>query len=358
VPTTSRLQFDRLLTPIDGVSPAGDSRAYAHRLREQLQELRREDDPTAYDEATRPDTWKHADWEGVLELAEAALHHESKDLRVACHLAEALVHLDGLGGLQQSLQLIRRLSEEGWDRLNPPLEDDDLDARAAPLANMLDDPDRGLCFPNLIRELPLIGAGDRSLSFVQWKRLRASGEGDALSHCNQILQESDPQQLDIAFGQAANCLDELKALRAVLDQKLGHHAPGFIHLEEAISDCHRLVGLALQEVGGSSTAPGEVTAEEIPPATETTNQGLAKVNARQMLEGRKAAYQQIEQAANFLCQVEPHSPVPYLVKRAVELSKLPFPQMIRCLVREESILSEMYRELGIDASASSSSDVS
>jgi hypothetical protein len=46
--------------------------------------------------------------------------------------------------------------------------------------------------------------------------------------------------------------------------------------------------------------------------------------------------------------------VPYLVQRAVALGKMPFPQMIRQLVREESILSELYRELGIDSTAANS----
>jgi hypothetical protein len=39
------------------------------------------------------------------------------------------------------------------------------------------------------------------------------------------------------------------------------------------------------------------------------------------------------------------------VKRAVELGRLPFPEMIKQFVREESTLCELYRELGINAPA-------
>ena len=360
MPTATRLPLEQLISPIAGSNPAGDSRAYAHRLREKLQELRREDDPTAYDDATRPASLKHADWDGVLELAEQALSAESKDLRVVCHRAEAMVHLEGFSGLRESLELIRRLSEEGWDRLNPPLEADDPDSRAAHYANMLDDPDRGLCFPNLVRHLPLIGEGDSALSYSQWKQLRSSGDPEAVARCTQLLHESHPAQIDATFRLTAACIEELKTLRAVLDDKLGNHAPGFTHLEDALDDCYRLVGLALTEVGGAVPEAEADTplANEANDTAIASPAGTSRASARNVLNCRREAYQQIEQAAHFLCQIEPHSPVPYLVKRAVEMSKLPFPQLIRQLVREEGILSEMYRELGIDTAASESSDVS
>ena len=48
-----------------------------------------------------------------------------------------------------------------------------------------------------------------------------------------------------------------------------------------------------------------------------------------------------------LRELEPHSPVPYLIQRAIELGELPFPKMIKELIRDVAILSELNRELGI-----------
>lgn len=45
--------------------------------------------------------------------------------------------------------------------------------------------------------------------------------------------------------------------------------------------------------------------------------------------------------------MEPHSPVPYLILKAVEWGSLPFPQLIRALVHDENIIVEMNREPGI-----------
>jgi len=53
------------------------------------------------------------------------------------------------------------------------------------------------------------------------------------------------------------------------------------------------------------------------------------------------------EAADLLEQLEPHSPVPFLIRKAVEFGSLPFPQLMRALIRDDKIIGEMNRELGI-----------
>ena len=62
---------------------------------------------------------------------------------------------------------------------------------------------------------------------------------------------------------------------------------------------------------------------------------------------RDEAYRQLAQAAEVLRQLEPHSPIPYLVRRAVELGSLSFPELIQALIREPNAITELKRELGI-----------
>lgn len=352
------LDIDQLLAPIPGEFPAGDARAYAHRLHEQLNEQRREDDPDDYDEATRPAEFKKADWDGVVELASVALQAESKDLRVACHLVEALTQLDNFDGLQRGITLLRRLVEECWDWLIPELDDDDPDARSAPLANMLDDAVRGLCFPNLVRSLPILGQGETATSVVDWHRLPA---GTETSQRDAVIAATDPDRLIAQANVMDACLEELTALRAALEEKLGDHAPGFLHLGEAINDCRNLARNALRELrpeiaNADSDADDQADASDAAVAGQT----LATTNRPSGVDpeaDRQTVYRQIEDAANLLGRLEPHSPVPYLVQRAVELGRLPFPQMIKQFVREENALSELYRELGINAAAGEESPV-
>jgi len=46
-------------------------------------------------------------------------------------------------------------------------------------------------------------------------------------------------------------------------------------------------------------------------------------------------------------QSEPHSPIPFLIKRAVELGALGFPQLLKELVRDAAALSDVQRFVGI-----------
>ena len=48
-----------------------------------------------------------------------------------------------------------------------------------------------------------------------------------------------------------------------------------------------------------------------------------------------------------LQQLEPHSPIPYLLNRAVELGTFPFPELMKNLILNADVLKLMNRELGI-----------
>jgi predicted component of type VI protein secretion system len=65
------------------------------------------------------------------------------------------------------------------------------------------------------------------------------------------------------------------------------------------------------------------------------------------MASRADVYQRLAEAADLLEQLEPHSPIPYLIRKAVELGGLPFPLLMRALIRDDNVLMEMHRELGI-----------
>jgi type VI secretion system protein ImpA len=53
----------------------------------------------------------------------------------------------------------------------------------------------------------------------------------------------------------------------------------------------------------------------------------------------------LAEAADYLCRTEPHSPAPYLVKRAVQWGNLSLPDLLPELVRNQSELAELFRLL-------------
>src|SRR5205823_6849755 len=140
------LSFDELLEPIPGDNPAGESVPFT--MRQQLEELRKEINPNdfAEDDPRRPTEYKRADWPAIISLAQDILKNTSKDLLVAARLTEALTRDSGFSGLRDGMHLLRLLVEQCWDRLNPSIEDGDLEVRAGPF-HWIDDADKGARFP-------------------------------------------------------------------------------------------------------------------------------------------------------------------------------------------------------------------
>jgi type VI secretion system protein ImpA len=62
---------------------------------------------------------------------------------------------------------------------------------------------------------------------------------------------------------------------------------------------------------------------------------------------RDEAYRTLEALAEYLATVEPHSPTPYLIRRAVNWGRLPLPELMAEIMREEGDLNRMVQLLGL-----------
>jgi type VI secretion system protein ImpA len=336
------LAFETLLAPIPGDNPAGG--AVPFEVREKLEEGRKEINPADFDpdDPVRPTEPKKADWTGIVRLAQETLTKTSKDLLVSARLTEALVKLHGLAGLRDGLHLMRMLIDQCWDRLNPPIEDGDLEVRAGPF-NWLADAERGARFPHSLRRAALIvdeksGRGEKAkrFSWMDW-RLSQDGKGSVTrADFDQAVAATPREHFQTLDEDVNQCVEEMTQLLQTLNGKMGSLAPGLIDLRAAVEDCRKLIKQMLAQKGAEEGATG----------TDGNSDGTGEAGV--VGKGsREQAYRQLAQAAALLRQLEPHSPIPYLVQRAVELGSMPFPQLIRALIREPNILSELNRELGI-----------
>src|SRR5262249_5694271 len=142
------------------------------------------------------DSGRKGDWKKVAQRAQEALVKESKDLRIACGLLEALVRSSGFPGLRDGLKLLERLVADCWDRLQPSIDDGDLGNRGAPLENMLNDPDGGMLFPETVRRIPFFGSS-QLFGLSDWKRVRVGEEKNAetAAAVQRAVQESTREQV-------------------------------------------------------------------------------------------------------------------------------------------------------------------
>jgi len=69
--------------------------------------------------------------------------------------------------------------------------------------------------------------------------------------------------------------------------------------------------------------------------------------AERAVATRAELYRDLETTADLLEKLEPRSPVPYLVRRAVALGNLPFPELFRALVQDPVTLAQISREFAL-----------
>ena len=92
--------------------------------------------------------------------------------------------------------------------------------------------------------------------------------------------------------------------------------------------------------------PQDSDSVDLPPLGEVAESVPAKV-ARSGWKNRKEAYATLESLADYLSAVEPHSPTPYLLRRAVKWGSMPLPELMAEIIREEGDLNRLANVLGL-----------
>jgi type VI secretion system protein ImpA len=336
--TQPLLDFAALLAPIPGDEPAGGT--VPHALRQKLRAARKETERHPED-PSQPDIPRKVDWAGLVRTCQETLTTSSKDLEVALQLLEALAKIKGFAGVRDGLHLLHGLLAECWDRLHPiPDEGEGMEVRAERF-NWINEADRGALFPATIRNLPLVKIDNQTYNY-QDRQAAAEGRGPVdASEFERSVPASPTQAAEVAQS-----LEELGRLEAIMQEHFGPDAPSLMGLRQALEECNSFIQLVQARQSPSQGGAEEETAGE---SDATGNGPVGRVPglASGPLRSREDAYRQIAQVANFLERLEPHSPIPDLLRKAIELGRMPFRQLIHAMVRDTTMLAEIRREFGI-----------
>jgi type VI secretion system protein ImpA len=338
---------DDLLNPIPGENPSGQNLRYDP-VYDKIKEARREDDDAPQGEWQRER--KAADFKAVIALAGDALATRSKDLQLAAWLTEALLRQQGFSGLRQGLDLFCGLIENFWDTLYPEVDEGDLDFRAAPLGWV------GVKLDGPLRKAPITRGGygfytyqeSRSVGYEDQADTDARREERASKIADGKLAPEDfdkdsagtPIERYEAWVAALDgCLESLKKLDGLCDERFGNAAPGFSTLRTALEEVrhitNQLLRLRLKQEGleqeGRSPAAEEEDAIEEEFVEEA---GGAQAPARAprprkagpagSLEPQDAddAAARIAAVAKYLRAQDSSSPAPYLLLRGYRWGEL------------------------------------
>ncbi|HKP87052.1 MAG TPA: type VI secretion system protein TssA [Blastocatellia bacterium] len=369
------IDIEALLAPIPGANPAGENLQYSG-LHDEIREARRADDDLEQGDWKRD--LKVADWHQVFSLSTEALIDKTKDLQVSAWLAEALVKMHGLAGLRDGLRLMRRLHEEYWDNLFPEIDEDDLDARANALSLM----DRQTAIGIKDAQITSAGTGPNFSyrNYEESKQIEIPEDLGALTDEQaarveemkaRIAEEGKLGSEDWSKAKAATrraffeelyallneCWAEYQSLDQVMDEKFGRQTPGLGDLRKTLDAIRTLVGNIVKEKRISEPYPGE--AEEAADGAGEGDEGAARYGPSSTagsIKARQDAFRRLAEVADYFRKTEPHSPVAYLVQRAIKWGQMPLETWLEDVIKDGLVLGQLRETLGLKSEFNATSE--
>ncbi len=368
----------QLLQPLAGDAPAGRWMRYEREFME-IPKLREEDDPNLpMGEWERPIV--KADWRKVAEACVQLLQSHTKDFQLAGWLCDAWIRTARMDGLCAGLALTSGLAARYWDDAWPAIEDGDADRRVAPFVWM--NTNLPLTLRLNVVLLPAALHRADAVSLLDWERAPTaddarSGDGQPRSRreIRDSVKPADGDGLRALSQRASEGLATLHALSGCLDDKLGQESPSLSKLATTLDAVRMAADSLLQEL----PAPVAEVTELVQPANESTagagsddakadhatgvvhdqHAAIALAASRANVTGtpapaamagwrnREQAYEALSAIASYLQSVEPHSPTPYLIRRAVQLGQMGLPQMVKEVSVSAGSLDKFFEMLGI-----------
>ena len=368
-----------LLAPIQDAAPTGMPLRY-DAVYDRIRESRREDDSSLPQGIWTRDL-KRADWPEVNRVGTTAMVMRGKDLQVAAWLLEAWIHLHDFAGMRQGFELIFGLADRYWTGLHPLPDGTDFGARIATIEWVNEK------LVAAIAAIPVTAPTDHAIRAWTWaerndvlrfendqRRLTPKGAkppapADArgahfTSEAFGVSAEMTPRQFFAdAVDDLSAAITASRALVMLVDEQCGADAPSLaqcIDTMTAIREWMKPMSVSphagaavgqqpIEEATGLAAAPAEAQMngermDAIEDAAPASPSGSPVDHAR----ARAEAYRKLAEAAQTLMRIEPHSPTPYLVRRAIAWGGMSLAELMRHFIDSGYDLRSLYSMLGMD----------
>lgn len=275
---------------------------------------------------------KDPNWRDVLS-AGTELLAQTRDLRVAVILARAAVHVGGLEGFAETLELIRGWLERFWIELHPRLElegDYDPLMRSNALAGLADP--QGVL--KSLRQCVLIESPVGTLSMGEVERL-LGGKPDAQSIVTSSEQltriVADERERNAGrFAALQRAAQALKAIETLCTERLeSEYWPDLELLTGLFGRVNPLVA------SPTSAAPvlNTVLRDDTPPI-ESAHQSRPLAGIPDRIDTRADAFAALAAARAYFERHEPSHPAPLLIRRVERMAEFSFWDMVKELAPE------------------------
>ena len=192
------------------------------------------------------------------------------------------------------------------------------------------------------RELQAQAEKENRVTADRWRKARA------------VSRRAFYEQLSFTLEE---CWAEYKELNRVIEEKFDRNQmPGLTNLKKALDDIQVVVKKLLEDkrieepdATDEAGAESETSEGETGAAVGGEKAGVA--TAAGAIQNRKDAIKRLADLADFFRKTEPHSPVSYLVTRAVKWGEMPLEMWLQDVIKDEAVLFQLRQTLGFNTSA-------
>lgn len=372
--------IDTLIAPIDGSHHGvGEDLIFDPRI-DAIVAARQEDDPLLA-QGNWVTELKVADWDFVKNQCAELLSHTSKDMKLALWYVDALSHTDHLAGISQGLSLLQTLNDDYWLTMYPPLdgEEESMDIRAGLLSWFVK------ALTDDIKQLSLADTKVESYNYNYYltardhdKQRQQNPDSETsnqltLSDYNHAIKNSSKAWQKTLMSNLNKVTEQWQALTDQLNDLMGMDAPVFApvtdllmalkqHLHPLLPEYADTTNSISQE-GVADTVGSEGDNESTmldgnKSLASTKNVTLTDFNPsnRDHQSNRRQALKLLAQIQEYFATNEPHSPVTFLLGRAIDWADMPLDQWLAHIIKNEDQLSMISDMVGIQPKRQSSDD--
>jgi type VI secretion system protein ImpA len=368
-PIPSVLDFEKIMQPIAVENPSGESLQYSG-LYDEIREARRADKDLP--QGQWQTELKVADYRQVINLAVPALETQTKDLQIAAWLSESLIKQYGFAGLRDSFKLLSGLQETFWETIFPEIDEGDMEGRA----NAIEWMDTQGAFA--VKGAKITGGeGYSYLDFEDSKRFDIPENIDTLDSTDQqkfreLQAQAEKENRVTAdrwrkakaasrrafyeelFFVVEECRTEFNELNRVIEEKFDRNQmPGTTNLKKALDDIQTIVKKLLEDKRAEEPDAADAVVAAAESATDEAETSVATGSSKTLatagaIQNRQDAIRRLAELAEFFRKTEPHSPVSYLVERAVNWGEMPLEAWLQDVIKDETVLFQLRQTLGFN----------
>ena len=149
-------------------------------------------------------------------------------------------------------------------------------------------------------------------------------------------------------------------LNRVIEEKFDRNqAPGLNNLKKALDDVHTQVKKFLEEKRAEEPDE-EIAGTEEGGTTEGEGGAVVKVagvmTPSGAIQSRQDALKRLGDIAEFFRKTEPHSPISYLLQRAVKWGNMPLELWLQDVIKDETVIFQLRQTLGFNTNLPESSE--